>query len=500
MKHKILSLAFITGLMVSGCKKNFLDINENPNTATFSTPQLTMPIALEGAARYSQTSYIGGLGMWVGYYATSSGFAKPAETYSYDISNTYLAGVWDNLYNNITDFDYVEAKAKEQNLPVYEAISKVMKAYDYHQLVDLWGNVPYTEAIQGSVNFTPKYDNGQLIYEDLVKKIDSAIIIFKKASTAGTVSIATDKAKIILFGNLLTAGSTASVTTFLNRWVKFSNTLKLKLLIQQSQIPGRDAYIKPLLAGLTRADFLDLGEDATQDPGYSNTTGKFNPFYGVFYSSVGTLSDTYKSTKASDYGVKAYLNTNDPRISFYYDKGAAATYIGSIFGDPAGVAAASIGTGLLVPNAPATVFTASESLFLQAEAVQRGYLTGTAKTLYQDAVTSSFTFDKVATPAAAAATYYGQSNADVNWDITTDKIKLIITQKWFALNSIDILAVYNDYRRTGFPVVPLSIDAASKGKVPIRLLYPQRETNLNTANVVSQGTIDPLNTAVFWDK
>ena len=140
--------------------------------------------------------------------------------------------------------------------------------------------------------------------------------------------------------------------------------------------------------------------------------------------------------------------------------------------------------------------TASESLFLQAEAAQRGYFTGNAKQLYEDAVTASFNF----TGTTGASTYLAQSNPDINWDLATNKIQLIITQKWFALNGIDILAAYNDYRRTGFPTIALSTDANSKGRVPVRLFYPQRESLLNTANVESQGNLDVFTTTVFWDK
>jgi len=68
------------------------------------------------------------------------------------------------------------------------------------------------------------------------------------------------------------------------------------------------------------------------------------------------------------------------------------------------------------------------------------------------------------------------------------------------MNGIDILAAYNDFRRTGFPAVPLSTDANSKGKVPVRIFYPQRETLLNNANVVAQGNVDVFTSTVFWDK
>lgn len=501
MKRIILSFTAFAFLAMAGCKKDLLDINQNPNSATYSTPQLTMPMALEGAARVSQTQYFN-LAYWTGYWATSSGFSKPTETYTYNITSNFESGTWDALYDNIADFDYIEKTAVVQNLPVYRGIAKLMKAYDFHQLVDLWGNVPYTEALQGTGNISPKYDPGQAIYEDLVKQIDTAIAIFKSPAATASISVSTDQSKILVFGNTLnTDDPEGSSTTFLQMWVKLANSIKLQLLINQSQMPGREAYIKSELAGLTSNDFLGIGEDAIVNPGYQASTGKTNPLYGAFYKSPGSAADNYNSIRASDYAAKAYTSTNDPRIAYYYNKGSQPAYLGSVFGDPTGTSgAATIGTGLLNVTGNAIIMTASESLFLQAEAAQRGWITGTPMQLYKDAVTASFQFDQVADPVSAAATYLSQNNPNVNWDLETDKIKLIITQKWFALNGIDILSSYNDFRRTGYPNAPLSTDPNSAGKVPVRMLYPQREITTNGANVAAQGSIDPFTTTVFWDK
>jgi len=501
MKRIIFSFAAFAFLAIAGCKKDLLDINTNPNSATYSTPQLTMPLALDGAARVSQTQFFS-LAYWTGYWATSSGFSKPTETYTYNITSSFQSGAWDALYDNIADFDYIEKSAVEQNLPVYRAIAMVMKAYDFHQLVDLWGDVPYTEALQGAANTAPKYDQGQAIYEDLVMQIDTAITIFKSPAASASISVSTDMSKILLFGNILKSNDpSGSSTAFLNMWIKFANTLKLQLLINQSQISGREAYIKGELAGLSANDFLTLGEDAVVNSGYQASTGKTNPFYGAFYKSPGSAADNYNSIRASDYAAKAYTANNDPRVSYYYNKGSQATYLGSVFGDPTGTNnAAAVGTGLLNVTGNAIIMIASESLFLQAEAAQRGYVSGSAKQMFQDAVLASFQYDNVADASTAVEKYLAQSSSDVNWDLATDKIKLIITQKWFALNGIDILSSYNDLRRTGYPNVPLSTDPNSAGKMPVRILYPQREITTNGASVSAQGSVDPFTTTVFWDK
>ena len=500
MKRIFLLLAVGAAMVTAGCKKNFLDINNNPNSATASTPQLNIPAALEAAARISETSYFN-LAFWTGYWATSSGFAKPVETYTYNITSNFNSGTWDALYDNISDWDYIEKTAVTQKFPIYQGIAKVMKAYDFEQLVDLWGNVPYTEAIGGAANLAPKYDDQKAIYADLVKQLDSALIIFKRPPTAASVSIATDQIKILLYGSTLSSSDPAGSTDeFLGKWIRLANTIKLRLLVNQSQT-GQDAYIKTELTGLTSADFLQVGEDAVVNPGYLNSTGKLSPFFGAFYKSPTSAGDNFNSIRASDYGAKQYQAANDPRISYFYNKGTAATYTGSVFGDPTGTAgAATVGLGLLQPTGDAIIFTAAEGYFLQAEAVQRGYMAGDAKALWQNGILASFTFTKVPNPTAAVAAYTSQPNPDVNWDLATDKIRVIIMQKWFALNGIDILAIYNDFRRTGYPDAPLSTDPNSKGKVPIRLLYPQREITTNGANVSAQGNIDPFSTPIFWDK
>ncbi|HTE32927.1 MAG TPA: SusD/RagB family nutrient-binding outer membrane lipoprotein [Chryseolinea sp.] len=504
-----LALMVVGGL--ASCKKDLLDINKNPNAATSSTPQLTTPIALEGAARIVNTQY-NNYAFWVGFYSGSAGFAKPGTTYTYDISSTYQAGTWDAIYNNLEDADYVEQQAIALKLPMYEGLAKVLKVIDYQQLVDQWGNVAYFDALHGLGHFTPKYDDAQAIYEDLVKKLDTAVAIFKNPATAQTILLNIDSKKIILFNNILKTTDPSTVPLFLEQWARFANTIKLKLLLQQSQIPGRDAYIKQNLIGLGPDDFLRAGEDAAVNPGYQNTKGKFSPIFSVFFSDVATATDAFNSTKASANVIDVYTNMNDlDRLGWVFIKNGP-TFLGSIFGDPSGTTNAAsfnrnaVNNVLLNPTRSAPIMISAESLFMQAEAAQRGYFSTSPipQTLYEAAVQASFAYEGL---SAKAGAYLAQNRPEVSWTAAPDKIQLIIGQKWLALNSINNLTVYNDYRRTGFPVTsgatiqaPLSTDPNSKGKVPIRMFYPQNEALYNTDNVLAQGNIDVFNTPIFWDK
>ncbi len=163
----------------------------------------------------------------------------------------------------------------------------------------------------------------------------------------------------------------------------------------------------------------------------------------------------------------------------------------------------SLGPGMLKAyNQDAPLMTDFESLFLQAEAVQRGLITGSGKELYESAVTRSIIY--MGGPegtAAGAATYLAQSgNPQISFDSSIDKIKTIITQKWVALNGISPLPIWTDYRRTGYPdFIHFTEDAAKLNETPpVRLLYPQSEINVNNDNVNAQGAINAFTSKIFW--
>ena len=143
---------------------------------------------------------------------------------------------------------------------------------------------------------------------------------------------------------------------------------------------------------------------------------------------------------------------------------------------------------------------AAESYFLQSEAALRGWITGDAKALYKSGVESSFTF--LGLTVAQAQTYYGQAGDKlVNWDATTtfqEKLALIIKQKYEALTLINEFEPYNDYHKLSFLAdIPLSLSPQSTGAIPNRILYPQREYEVNPENVLKEGTVKATD-KVWW--
>lgn len=485
---QILSVVLLAAIFGS-CKKDLLDINVDPNnpTTVSATPELVLPAALNATVGIYNNSTGGNntfvfAGLWMGHTSYSGNYAIATENVSYALTNNFAAGTFALIYDNIEDYDFVEQKGVQQGNSFYRAIGMLMKAYNYQTLVDLYNNVPYTQALQGTAVKTPAYDNGKAIYDDLGKKMDTAISLFKQS---GNTSIT---------GDIMFKGDNA-------KWQDFANTVKLRLLLRQSQIADRQSYIKAEAAKFAGATFL--ASDATVNPGYLNSAGKTNPFWGTNINTAGTY--TQELYRANQFAINFYKSNNDPRLAKFYAPvaGTTNTFQGNSFGDQ-GVPnskTSTIGPGVLKSfSQSAVIMLGAESYFLQAEAALRGLITADAKMLYQTGVEQSFMY--LGLTQAQASTYYSQNNnKDVNWDATTsmqEKLALIIRQKWAAETWINELEPYNDYRRLRLPSdIPLSSSPLSTGLLPNRLLYPQREFDVNGENVVAQGTIVP-GSKVWW--
>ena len=501
---KILPVILLA-VLFSNCKKELLDINTDPNnpTTASASPALVLPAALANTAAIHSNptadARFAFAGLWLGHISYSGNYAIATENISYAITNNFAAAAFGNLYDNLEDYDFVEKKGAELGNNFYRAIGILMKAYNYQTLVDLYNNVPYSEALQGTDASKPKYDDAKGIYDDLGKKMDTAIALFK---TAVTGSISGD----IMFGGDAT------------KWLKFANTVKLRLLLRQSQRTDRAAYITAEAAKLVGAAFLDI--DAAVNPGYLNSAGKANPFWGSNINTSGTYTqDFYRAGQfIIDFSV---AHDDTARVKSWFKKASSPgnTYQGNYFGDQGipNSKTSEFGPGVLKAfSQPAIIMLAAESYFIQAEAAARGWISGSPKTLYQTGVTKSFVFlgatrppirnvantaDSITyTPTQSAVIYYSRpGDKQTNWDATTnlqEQIALIIRQKWAALTLINELEPYNDYRRLTLPAdVPLSSSPFTTGKMPTRLLYPQREFEVNAENVPTG--ITPT-TKIWW--
>jgi hypothetical protein len=425
---------------------------------------------------------------WMGYWSRNSGYSASGvgahiEVYAMIFSDAN--GIWQSMYHNIYDYNFVIGHSTTGS--ILPGAARLMRAMVFEDLTDQFGNIPYSQAAQPVVSTTPVYDSAATIYKGLVVQVDSAI-----TEINGSQSTADDASDIMFKGSK-------------SLWLAFANTLKLRMLLRQ--VPNvyspTDPYISGELANVgSQGGFLGAGQDASMNPGYTDASEEQNPFWGDYGYEPGSTSgyQNFNYFGANTIIVDTLNSTSDPRAGYFFNQASGGVYAGNPLGSPL-IGASQFGKGLLQsPGAAALLFSASQSLFMQAEAVQRGMLTGNVPALFRQGVEESFRYLGLPNAQAAADAWVAAStDPGVNLTVSGNWLGTILNQKWVAECGLDGLEAFADYRRTGLP----ALYAPNATGVPQqRLLYPETEYTLNSANVNAQNENSQSATAVklFWAK
>ncbi len=498
---------FISGSLIS-CS-DYLDINDSPNepTANAVTPDLMLAGALTGPyeAQTRQRNYFGQanefgnvmLGNWgPNVNAFTSGYV---DEHRLKITTSFYMQIWDGIYPNLSTAEYIDQRETDV-YDYHKAIAKITKANYFQILVDFYGDIPYTEALALGGNFTPAYDDDKMIYRSLIEDLDAAIALINNADDFDNTVGSED----VVFGGDM------------NQWIKYANTLKLRLLVRQITLAKTDgetaSYLTEQFASLDK-NFVT--EDVTINPGYTNSTGKLNPFYSTWgFDSQGAPTDTYDFTVAADFAAQFMKgqqpnNPNytggqtgiaDPRLPLYFQP-VNGEVQGVVMGETSNNAPdplSKLGEKIIdEPSQDGFLLLGATSYFLQAEAALEGYLPGNPKALFQNGIRASFRSLGIESQADDYITSSNNVNK-IGWDGSANKLEAIMTQKWLATNGRTAYESWFDYVRTGYPEVPLAITAEKPARYN-RLLYPQSEYITNAANVPTQTQADAFNTTIFWD-
>ncbi|MGZ3937678.1 MAG: SusD/RagB family nutrient-binding outer membrane lipoprotein [Flavisolibacter sp.] len=502
MKRTLLIVTIITAFLGLGCKKNYLDVNTNPNQSTSADPSLVLPAAL---ATTAANWYPGptAFSEWMGSWAVSGSYAinanDPGTTYK--MTTDYGDGLWQSVYDNLEDYQYIQDAAHKNNQPFLEGVARIMKAFNFQHLVDLFNDIPYADALKGASSLRPAYSKGKDVYDSLFREIQKGIDLVK--SSGLTVSAKSD----IMFSGDKTS------------WIQFANTLRLEMLLRMSQQATKPSFFQPNLTATIAESNGFLTKDALVNPGYVNSSGQGNPFWQRFYNLSGQQVSSFGDFwAANEYAVAFYKATNDPRISREYQTvPSTSNYVGNKLGlangNPVNGKYSVFGPGILIsPTASAVVMLAAESYFLQAEAVALGWLQGDDAALYKSGIKASFNYLGATGFDAWYAAEAGNSLVDYSTATTVlAKQAIILRQKWAALNNINSTEAYADYRKfdylhTGsFPYPgPLGDTPFSYSpyidimKIPTRLKYPTSEYSKNPENVNAEGTINHQTDKIWW--
>jgi len=547
-KNKGIGWIIILALFVLSCSKQ-LDINTDPNNPT----TLSSKVLLPRVQRYVGLS----LAMGSGFSTNLSAYMHQmvhygdADQYGAGANNFYWANGWNYSYRNVlTNANLIISQGENSADLKYVGIAKILKAYTFSVLVDLFGNVPFFEAnklVEG-VKY-PVYDKGEDIYGQLFILLDESIADLQNTAAMNFASPGNDD--IIYKGNV-------------NNWIKAANSLKFKLLVQQRKVKNIQTEVNTLISSNMLIN--NYAESFMIPFGLNAATDDRNPGFGQYFASQRTMHVSpwlYEIMKG--YNVDLFYGIEDPRIPYYiynqvttsspplanleYRDGAfVSKYFGSqgpnraanvqnqvsLFGifpvggkydvNTGGVASAASGTGAV----PYRLITHADILFLKAELIQEGVIVGDVVATLESAIKASFVMiDEVVkgtgttgipllANSSVATAYIEKIVTEFTAANPAKKIEIIMTQKW--LSSIGACVdQYTDYRRTGYPVLfspdaiggivspPIggnggdnmpSVSVFSNRTFPNSLPYLSSELNLNL-NAPAQKT--DLSTAkIFW--
>lgn len=466
IKHASLSLAIVT--MAGACTKDFEEVNSNPNGPTSVPAELMIPALVERSADRLYSTFVGGD---MGHcWAQLWGKVQYNDEARYNPRGSVIDVIWDDFYaGTLTDaVEMYNLAVLEENANL-QGIALVMQAFSYSVLTDMYGDIPFSEAIKAiDGNNAPIYDSQQAVYAGILTMLDNANVLL--SANGGDISTSSD----ILYGGDYSG------------WKKFGNSLKFRVLMRMSNAGSVSADLQALV---NAGGMFTSNADEAKLIYLESPAVNANPVYN---SVVAGLREEFK---VGEVIVNMLIADGDPRLAVY----AQENEDGIFRGKPAGIQdvpsdtwsygnVSPIGELYLDPTAPAHFMSYAELQFLMAEAAQRGLITGSASAFFTNAIDANLVANGL-----AAGSYV------VSYDNT---LEIIATQKWIALFGQGVEA-WTEWRRTGFPALTPAIDAISINEIPSRYTYPSSEQSLNAASYTAASAAiggDNLTTKLWWNK
>ncbi len=424
MKKSIFVVLFSALLLSFNSCKDYMDINYDPNSPAeeqMTSDMLVPAVEMNIATAYGCRLHI--LGAYnVQYYAQQFGTPNYVSYSQFEVSPGNGSGVYTQLFQRaLSNLNIVKNKAIAKGDKGVLLQVATLRAFSYQLLVDAFGEVPYTEAFDVA-NMAPKYDEGQVIYEGLIKEIDEALANVSASDAVSTSFIIPSK-------------STAD-------WIKFAKAQKLKLLGRMSNVKDVTTEIQAII------DENDLPAQDVQIAGcWANATGSANPFYSEERATWGRVTHNIIANVALVNTLKTDTYT-DPRLAAWIKTNKAGEFQGSISGTNLSTVedkykSTDVWCELVLNyNQPVILISRAEIDFFIAEHYARKADAAKASAAYAAAIEASFKTAGVDGAAAHVAKFpYDQTN----WK------QSIGIEKWKALAGINGFEGYTEARRLKYP-------------------------------------------------
>lgn len=453
MKKIIYIPIIIAGVFLNSCQHELDTFNDNPNSPT----EVTSPKTLLTGGEIGTIN--NGTGNLTREISLLTQHTNGNQFQSLDYTNYFLTELdneadWSNIYQTGVNLNQI-IKQFGAKYPYYAGMAKILLAMNMGYATDAWGDIPFSEAFQGVNNFSPKYDSQQNVIAQIQSYLDSAIVDLSKPGSANLGLPAGDD---IFYG-----GNT-------DQWKKLAYAIKARYALRLTQREGSTVAAQKALNYLQNS-FTSSSDNLVAQFDGGNNQNLWFAFNNQrqYYMSMGK------------YFIDLLKNSSDPRLPYYARLDTSGGYSGSAPED-SNTDASPFGSYFAGSASTSNViFSYSEIKFIESEAQFRLGNTTAAQAALKAAVSASLIDVTGADNPAFATT----ASASVT-------LENIITQKYSSL--FTTMEPYNDWRRTGFPVLMPNQNSQSK-KIPLRLITPKAERTLNNnAVVVSDVTIP-----VWWD-
>lgn len=482
------AIATVLLLIASSCNLSELNVDplrvdDAPITVILPAAQTNMVWGINDFAAQSTSSFLQYLTGTLNVQNNVTRYAYLEANFDHTWSNHFYAGA-------MKDFNTILKKAAAEGATHYSGITKIMMAMCIGQIVDLWGDAPYSQAFDIDQFPRPTYDQGQALYTELFALLDQGIVDLNTASTYSPTR-----------NDLIFPANTEALwrSTSLPRWIRTANGLKARYHNHLSKIDPQGSA-DAVLAALAAPGGVYTNNADEMKVSFGSTNDTAGPWFSFMLGTFGLNNINVCATFVDLLKDRVAPGVNDPRLPFFIAPNSGGQFIGTPLGATAiGATSSRLGPYANSAAAPTNLFTYAELKFIEAEArFRKGQFTEAAAA-YNAAVRASIL--RVTGSANVAYETLYASETDIT--IQVNGLQKIFTEKYIAL--FLQTEAWNDWRRSipagaagtvsGIPTLVPPATNETLGVFPRRFLYPQNEVVANSANL-------PVNTRtgkVFWD-
>lgn len=457
---------------------------------------------------------------YLGKYSQVMGYLNSTDTYT--PSESYSNNRWVDFYKMVANYRLLESTLKampEEDQPAYEVFRHVTRIFLYdhlQQVIDLWGDVPFTEAgyvgIEADITLKASYDKAEDLYAMMMADLKATNTFLAGYSGTDRVLTLLKEQDYINEGNLMT-------------WRRYCNSLRARVacraaengsLTSEAQGVLKEIFSDPNTCPVVTTNAENIQIDP-QGPDLVSMTGMHEE--GIKGGFEGRSGLNNRATKP-------YIDalTGDPRLEILYDKNTEGEYVGidpameytaqdKLFNRPnteGGNYFSAVDTATISRNnnVPGVCITASEVDFIRAEAILKWGVSGSVEDNFKAGVKKSIDFyyainaggdyrDPVTKPADSEINAF----VEAKWASSTHKEELVLVQKWLHHGMIHMGHAWAEVRRTNYPKLHFEeLPSLITPKPPVRLIYTTDERNNNKENYAKVQAQDTYYTKIFWAK